>query len=92
MSLFQDYVEYENSYCHRLEPRLETIRKCCFSKQTNINDCRRLIVGIIKTANWTQKKVNFVGKISTMRSKKQMYYYVKNSINKAFQTLVPVKQ
>jgi len=83
-----NYVEYSKSYCHALEPKLKKIRVNCFSTKTSTADCRKLICGIIKNAKWTDKKVEFENNISKMTNKADMYYYVKNSIRKARETII----
>lgn len=93
--------EVRNSYTYYLEPKLRQIYGMSVMKKVSIDMMKRNIYNYIynATAYYTDdcgkrvptKKAEFLNKINNMESKKEIYWYCRNSANKARKTLVTHK-
>lgn len=85
--------EVRNSYTYYLEPKLRQIYGMSVMKKVSIDMMKRNIYNYIynATAYYTDdcgkrvptKKAEFLNKINNMESKKEIYWYCRNSVNKA---------
>lgn len=90
-----------NSYTYYLEPNLRQIYWMSVMKQVRIDWMKKFIYNYIydATTYYTDdygkkvptKKVEFLNKINNMKSKKEIYWYCRNSVNKARKTIVTHK-
>ena len=88
-----DYVTYDESYCHRIEPKMKQLCYFSFNKRFTLQAMKNKIYEIVQGATLTDKMAWFLNTVSTCKSKKKLYYLCKNSVNKAERTIVdrPVK-
>lgn len=93
--------EVKNSYTYYLESKLKQIYWMSVIKQVRIDWMKKNIYNYIYNATTyytddcgnkvSTKKVEFLNKINNMKSKKEIYWYCKNSVNKARKTIVTHK-
>lgn len=78
-----NYVDYKNSYCHYLAPKLKSIyfRACVENKPAGY--IYKMITNIIKPAVWTEKDIEFRDNLRFMNDSKEMYRYCNNSVKQA---------
>lgn len=90
--------EVSKSYTYYLEPKLKQIYRMSVMKKVSIDTMRKNIRNYIYNATtyYTDdygkrvptKKVEFLDKINDMESKKEIYWYCRNSVDKARATAV----
>lgn len=90
--------EVSKSYTYYLEPKLKQIYRMSVMKKVSIDTMRKNIRNYIYNATtyYTDdygkrvptKKVEFLDKINDMESKKEIYWYCRNSVDKARETAV----
>lgn len=83
-----DYVDYKHSYCHELEPKMKQLNYMCNVLKVPTGDVIKKILGILKSAkniNKTEKEQWFYDTIKNKKwnNSKEIYQFIKNSINKA---------
>ena len=84
-----NYVAYEESYCHRLEPKLKQI--CYLAFHVPSVDARALkekIYNIVEGATITDKFAWFLNQIREINDKRELYLLCRNSVHKARETIV----
>lgn len=87
-----NYVEYKHSYAHALEPKLSTLNFRANVQHKPVNYIKKIIVGALnqEEVRWTDKEHLFFDNVLNHDDSTQLYYYVKNAINKAKETMVYV--
>lgn len=87
-----NYVDYKYSYAHALEPKLKSIRVKTFVDKKPVQYIRKMVIGIMNENNvrFTDKEQEFFDDILNAGSSSDIYYRVKNAINKAKETYVYV--
>lgn len=88
-----DYVDYKHSYCHALEPKLKQLNFLANVKGASADELKKIILGVIKNSKdvkITDKEKEFVDNIKAKDNAKDIYHYIKNSINKAKETYAKV--
>jgi hypothetical protein len=88
-----DYVTYDESYCHRLEPRMKQLCFMSLSKNISLRMMKNKVFEIVQDSTVTGKFGWFVNTVENIESKKKLYFLCKNSVSKANRTIVerPVK-
>ena len=93
-----DYVEYKHSYCHVLEPLLKKINYLCnvlSDEDADLQKCINTIIGYLKKApelKYTKHEKEFFDNVKAVESKRDLYNYIKNAINKAHSIRVKVDE
>ena len=89
-----DYVAYDESYCHRLAPRLKQLCFFSRSKQFDLRTMKNKVYQIVQGSTVTDKFGWFINEVANTPSKIKLYFLCKNSVNKALNTVVerPVKE
>jgi len=90
-----DYVEYKHSYCHALAPKLKQLNYVVNVLGWEADKVKKLILGTLKNSadvKWTAKEKEFVKNIKEKTDPKDIYQYVKNSIEKAKTIIVKVDE
>lgn len=90
-----DYVTYDESYCHRIEPKLKQL--CYLAFHAPFIDTRAYkekIYNIVEGATITDKFAWFLNQVRELEDKRELYLLCRNSVHKARQTIVqrPVRQ
>ena len=87
-----NYVEYKHSYCHFLAPYLKKLNYLCNVVKAPIDKIKDYIRNILNTPECrvTKKEQLFLAEIYQHVNSYELYQQIKNSINKAYETLVYV--
>ena len=91
-----DYVEYKHSYCHVLEPMLKRINYLCNvldDEKADLEKCKNVVLKYLKDSpelKITRKEQEFFDNVKAQESKRDLYNYIKNAINKAKEIKVKV--
>jgi hypothetical protein len=85
-----NYVEYEHSYAHAIEPKLRALNYSANVKKMPTNYVRAIIKNALKDNDvyFTDKEQEFWDNIHAIQDAQQLYYYCKNCVNKAKETLL----
>ena len=85
-----NYVDYKHSYAHALAPKLKTLNYHANVGKKPANYIRKIILNTLKSSDvkFTDKEQFFYDNICSMTDSQQLYYYCRNSINKAKETFV----
>lgn len=85
-----NYVDYKHSYAHALAPKLKTLNYHANVGKKPANYIRKIILNILKNPEikFTEKEQFFYDNICSMTDGRQLYYYCRNSINKAKEIFV----
>ena len=89
-----NYVEYKHSYCHQLAPKLRGLHYLVFQKGINAGTLIGYIKKLLKDplVRWTDKEQEFKKNLESKTDPKDIYDYVKNSIEKAKTIKVKVNE
>ena len=89
-----NYVRFEQSYCHRLEPRLKQLYFLYMSNKISLRYMKNVIYKIVQGSRVTDKYGWFLNTVRESKTKKSLYWLCHNSIVKARNTTaeVPVTQ
>ena len=93
-----DYVEYKHSYCHVLEPLIKKINYLCnvlSDEDADLQKCINTVLGYLKKApelKYTKHEKEFFNNVKAVESKRELYNYIKNAINKAHDLRVKVDE
>lgn len=87
-----NYVDYKHSYAHFIAPKLKTLNYHTNVGKKPVNYVRKIILNILNTSDikYTDKEQQFYDNICSMTSSHDLYYYCRNSVNKAKETFVYV--
>lgn len=87
-----NYVEYKHSYAHALEPKLKAINFHANVQHKPVNYIKKIITGALsqEEVRWTDKEHLFFDNVLNHEDSTELYYYVKNAVNKAKETMVYV--
>lgn len=88
-----NYTQKNISYTHMLLPVMDTLRNMAFGK-ASASECANFVLDAIACASNTDKKQWFVNKIISKKTDadgKDIYFLCNNAINKAKNTIVPVR-
>ena len=86
-----DYATFKDSYCHYLEPKMKQLCYLAHAENISAEQMRSKIYDIVKNAAPTAKFDKFLETIVDMDDKLKMYLYIRNSVNKAKQTMVEAR-
>lgn len=89
-----NYVDYKHSYAHVLAPKLKTINYFANVAHKPPKYIRKIIINELNAPEvyFTEKEHWFYEMIQLIDDSRQLYMFVRNSINKAKETLVYVDQ
>ena len=87
-----NYVEYEHSYAHAIEPKLRALNFHANVQEKSVNYVRAIVRNALRDSDvyYSDKEQEFWDMISAMQDSKQIYYYCKNSVKKAKEIMVYV--
>ena len=87
-----NYVEYKHSYAHALEPKLKALNFHANVKHKPVAYIKKIIVSALNQpeVHFTDKEQTFFDNVLNHCDSTQLYFYVKNAINKARETMVYV--
>lgn len=85
-----NYVEYEHSYAHAIEPKLKALNYSANVKKMPVNYVRAIILNALRDSDvhLTDKEQEFWDNIHAIQDAQQLYYYCRNCVNKAKETFV----
>ena len=85
-----NYVDYKHSYAHALAPKLKTLNYHANVGKKPANYIRKIILSALNSSDvkFTDKEQQFYDNICSMTDSRQLYYYCRNSINKAKEIFV----
>lgn len=85
-----NYVDYKHSYAHALAPKLKTLNYHANVGKKPANYIRKIILSALNNSDvkFTDKEQQFYDNICSMTDSRQLYYYCRNSINKAKEIFV----
>ena len=87
-----NYVEYKHSYAHVLEPKLKALNFRANVQHKPVAYIKKIIFNALNQpeVRFTDKEQTFFDNVSNHRDSTQLYFYVKNAVNKAKEILVYV--
>jgi hypothetical protein len=87
-----NYVEYQYSYAHALAPKLKTLNYHANVLKKPTKYIRAIIINTLNDSSvrYTEKEQQFYDNVLNIADGQALYYYVRNAINKAKETLVYV--
>ena len=87
-----NYVDYKHSYAHALAPKLKTLNYHTNVGKKPANYIRKIILNTLNNSDvkFTEKEQFFYDNICSMTDSQQLYYYCRNSVNKAKEIFVYV--
>ena len=88
-----NYVEYKHSYAHALEPKLKAINFHANVQHKPVEYIKKIITNTLKQpeVHFTDKEQSFFDNVKLNHyDSTELYFYVKNAINKARETMVYV--
>ena len=87
-----NYVEYKHSYAHALEPKLKALNFHANVKHKPVAYIKKIIVSALNQpeVHFTDKEQTFFDNVLNHRDSTQLYFYVKNAVNKAKEIMVYV--
>ena len=86
------YAEYEHSYAHALEPKLKALNFHANVQRKPVAYIKKIIVNALNQndVRFTDKEQTFFDNVLNHRDSTQLYFYVKNAVNKAKEIMVYV--
>ena len=84
-----NYVEYPDSYCHRLAPRIKQLCYLAFEDKCSARQYKELIYNIVQDTVITDKFSWFLEQVRNSDDKMNLYRLCRNSVNKALKTEYP---
>lgn len=87
-----NYVEYKHSYAHALEPKLKALNFHANVQRKPVAYIKKIIFNALNQpeVRFTDKEQAFFDNALNHCDSTQLYFYVKNAINKAKEILVYV--
>ena len=87
-----NYAEYKHSYAHALEPKLKALNFNANVRRKPVAYIKKIIVNALNQfeVRFTDKEQAFFDNALNHCDSTQLYFYVKNAINKAKEILVYV--
>ena len=87
-----NYAEYKHSYAHALEPKLKALNFHANVQRKPVAYIKKIIVNALNQndVRFTDKEQTFFNNVLNHRDSTQLYFYVKNAINKAKEIMVYV--
>lgn len=87
-----NYVDYKHSYAHALAPKLKALNYHTNVGKKPVNYIRKIILNALNNndVKFTEKEQFFYDNICSMTDSQQLYYYCRNSVNKAKEIFVYV--
>ena len=87
-----NYAEYEHSYAHALEPKLKALNFHANVQRKPVAYIKKSIFNALNQndVRFTDKEQTFFDNVSNHYDSTELYFYVKNAINKARETMVYV--
>ena len=87
-----NYVDYKHSYAHVLEPKLKALNFHANVQHKPVNYIRKIITNTLNQpeVRFTDKEQSFFDNVLNHYDSTELYFYVKNAINKARETMVYV--
>ena len=87
-----NYAEYEHSYAHALEPKLKALNFHANVKRKPVAYIKKIILNALNQndVRFTDKEQTFFDNVLNHCDSTQLYFYVKNAVNKAKEILVYV--
>ena len=87
-----NYVEYKHSYAHALEPKLKALNFHANVQRKPVKYIKKIIVNALNQndVRFTDKEQTFFDNVWNHCDSTQLYFYVKNAVNKAKEILVYV--
>ena len=87
-----NYAEYEHSYAHALEPKLKALNFHANVQHKPVAYIKKIIFNALNQndVRFTDKEQMFFDTVVNLCDSTQLYFYVKNAVNKARETMVYV--
>ena len=87
-----NYAEYEHSYAHALEPKLKALNFHANVQRKPVAYIKKIILSALNQpeVHFTDKEQTFFDNVLNHYDSTELYFYVKNAINKAKETMVYV--
>ena len=87
-----NYAEYKHSYAHALEPKLKAINFHANVQHKPVKYIKKIIISAITQpeVRFTDKEHAFFDNVLNHYDSTELYFYVKNAIKKAKETMVYV--
>ncbi len=85
-----NYLDYKYSYAHALEPKLKALNFHANVQPKPVKYLKKIIINTLNQSEvrFTEKEQTFFDNVLNHFDSKQLYFYVKNAINKAKETMV----
>ena len=87
-----NYAEYKHSYAHALEPKLKALNFHANVQRKPVAYIKKIITNALNQndVRFTDKEHAFLDNVWNHCDSTQLYFYVKNAVNKAKEILVYV--
>jgi hypothetical protein len=87
-----NYLDYKHSYAHAMQPILKKLNYLTNVKKVNVKYLQKVILQALNNSEvrFTEKEHEFFDNVCNHYNTHLLYYYVRNCINKAKETLVYV--
>ena len=87
-----NYVDYKHSYAHALAPILKKLNYHVNVGKKPVQYIKKIITNTLKNPEikFTEKEQNFFDTVCAIDDSRQLYYFCRNSVNKAKETFVYV--
>ena len=87
-----NYAEYKHSYAHALQPKLKALNFRANVQHKPVAYIKKIIFSALNQpeVHFTGKEQTFFDNVSNHYDSTELYFYVKNAINKARETMVYV--
>ena len=87
-----NYVEYKHSYAHALEPKLKALNFRANVQHKPVAYIKKIILSALNQpeVHFTDKEQTFFDNVLNHYDSTKLYFYVKNAISKAKETMVYV--
>ena len=85
-----NYLDYKHSYAHALEPKMKALNFHANVQPKPVKYIKKMIINTLNQSEvrFTEKEQTFFDNVLNHFDSKQLYFYVKNAINKAKETMV----
>ena len=85
-----NYLDYKHSYAHAMQPILHKLNINANVYPKSVNYLKKVISTALNNGEvrFTNKEHEFFDNVMHHYDSKQLYYYVKNAVNKAKETFV----
>ena len=87
-----NYVDYKHSYAHAIAPKLKALNYHANVGKKPVQYIRKIITNALNEhdVRFTDKEQQFFDTIHVIDDSQQLYYYCRNSVNKAKEVFVYV--